>query len=279
MEIDFKPKRVLREIRSFKEAYPNSCITHEKSEIFITESNLMCIIRLTLDWPFTAPIVLVNYNKNLFYQHKIKNWNPIMDIRTIFCDVLNTTQKGFYKNVEWVENEFSKIILHYNMNKLKTKYLNIKVEYCEITNLTTICLDNLTIIISKEEIEVFEDDNDWPKHMIPSYVNNIGDMIDEILNIKRSNQADPETYISKCKRSLSLHFDDISYHENHQTFIINSLKYLIIIGININSQYLAPMVMIYHKGIILSTSYDFSNWNPDNLGNIIMEAITDYEKS
>ncbi len=78
---------------------------------------------------------------------------------------------------------------------------------------------------------------------------------------------------------MSKYFDDVIYNDNHETFIINSSKYLIIIGIAIDSQYLPPMVMVYSKGTILSISYDFSDWNPDNLGDIITKAIANYENN
>lgn len=283
-EINSRHKRILREIQLFKEVFPNSNITHKDLEIEITETNLRCIIKLPSEWPFKQPFTIIKYDNYTFNLPTIKDWNPIMDIRTIFYDIKNIIKNSSYKNLEKIENNIenkieNKIISSDDIDKLKLTYPNIKVEYCEITNSLTICLDSLTIIISKEKINVFEDENDWPRHMIPSYTTNISDIVGDILNIKRVNQSAPETYISKCKQSLITYFDDISYNENHQTFVINSLKYLIIIGININSQYLSPMVMIYHKGIILGVSYDFSNWNPDNLGKIIMEAIINYEKS
>ena len=73
-------------------------------------------------------------------------------------------------------------------------------------------------------------------------------MLDEIIYIKNSNKTtNYKDYILTCKNSLNKYFDDVdddvNYNNNHQTFIVNSEKYLIIIGININSQYLPPMVM------------------------------------
>jgi hypothetical protein len=299
MDTGFRSKRITKEIQLFKEAFPNTNITHKNLKIVITKLNFKCIIELSPDWPFLgSPIVLVNYDNYAFYQPPITDWNPIMDIRTVFYDVLSTIENGSYKNLERIQNDVLsngsyknleriqdelkkiKLITSDQIDILKINYPNIKVSYCEILNSNIISLDDLKIIISSNEINVFENENDWPKFMIPNYNNNISDIIDEIWYIRNLNQnANHTDYISRCKNSLGLHFDDINYNENHQTFIINSLKYLIIIGININSQYLSPMVIIYNKGTILSISYDFSNWLPDNLGNIITDAIKNYENS
>lgn len=277
METNFRSKRILRDIQSFKETFPNNNITHKDLKIVITATNLKCIIKLPSDYPFNPPLVLVNYDGCTFYQSKIVNWITVMDIRTVFDDVLNTINDGSYKNFERIQN---KINLSDHIDTLKIKYPNIKVTYCEITNSQIISLDDLNITISSNEINVFETENDWPKHMIPNYSNNLFNIVDEIWYIRKSNQTtDPTDYISKCKNSLSLYFDHIDYAIHHQTFIINSSKYLIIIGINVNSQYLAPLVMVYSKRTILSVSYDFSNWHPDNLGKIISEAIKNYENS
>jgi len=295
---DFRPKRILREIQLFKEAFPNNNITHKDLVITITEPNFKCIIKLPLNWPFKSPLVLVNYDNYAYYQPSIQDWNPAMDIRTIFYDVLNTIENCSYKNLERIQDKVDKSVDSITLNKvnkvnkianlitpdhieiLRKNYPNIKVEYCGITKSQIIILSDLKIIMSSDEIDVYENENDWPKHMIPSYSNNIFNIIDEIWYIRNSNRTkDPADYVSKCKNSLSSRFDDISYNNNHQTFIINSSKYLIIIGINVNSQYLSPLVMVYSKGTILGISYDFSDWNPDNLGKIIIEAINNYEKS
>lgn len=311
MDTNFRPKRILREIQLFKEAFPDINIIHKDLTIIITRPNFKCVIKLPLDWPFKPPIVLVNQNNYSYYQPQIIDWNPIMDIRTIFNDILNTIEDCSYKNFQFSiekpeskkdsgfslnfegiqdkinrsynlisHNKIANLITQDDIQILRKNYPNIKVSYCEITNFQIISLSDLKIIINSEEIEVIENENEWPKHMIPNYSNNIFDIIDEIWYTRNSNQSTNNVdYISKCKDSLRSYFDDISYSENHQTFIINSSKYLIIIGININSQYLSPLVMIYHKGTILSIRYDFSNWNPDNLGKIIIEAIDNYENS
>ena len=291
---DFRSKRILREIELFKEAFPNNNITYKDSKIVIFGQNIKCIVQLSHDWPFNPPLALVNYDNYAFYQPQICDWNPVMDIRTIFTDILNTIEDCSYKNLARIQDKVDKtvdpikldkadkvvdLITLDDINILKIKYPNIKVAYCE-QNCYIISLVDLEIFISSNEINVYENENDWPKHMIPKYSNNIFDIVDEIWKTKKSNHTKDHTdYISLCKKSLNLYFDDINYNENHQTFIINSSKYLIIIGINVNSQYLSPMVMIYSKGMILGITYDFSNWLPDNLGKIIVEAIDNYEKS
>ena len=291
METDSRTKRILREIQLFKEAFHKYNITYENFKIVITEPNFKCIIQLPSDWPFKPATVLVNYNNYAYYQPKITDWNPIMDIRTIFYDVLSTTENGSYKNLERIQHKLeqnpilptklernNEPISSDHIEILRIKYPNIKVIYCPITKLQIITLDDLKIIISYNEISVYENENDWPKHMIPDHNKNIFDIIDEIVYTRNSNQTTDSTdYILKCKKSLSKFFDDVQYSEDHQTFIVKSLKYLIIVTINAHSQYLAPIVMVYSKGGILGTSYDFSNWNPDNLGDIITKAINNYE--
>ncbi len=299
METDFRFKRILRETQLFKEAFPNYDITYKDFKIVIIKPNFKCIIKLPGDWPFKPATVMVNYNNYAYYQPKILDWNPIMDIRTIFYDVLNAKENGLYKNFERIQDKNSKLdedpIPQVNLNIelernndtissdhieiLRIKYPNVKITYCSIMKLQIISLGDLKIIISSSEIVVYENENDWPKYMIPDHSNNIFDIVDNVFNTKNTNQvADPTDYILKCKHSLNKFFDHIDYNEHHQTFLVSSLKYLIIIGINISSQYLAPMVMVYSKGCILSMSYDFSYWDPNILGDIILEAIHNYEK-
>lgn len=293
--------RIAKEVQLFKEAFPYHDIINEDLKIIIEGLNLKCMIKLPSNWPLYPPIVIIDYDNYIFYQPQI-NWNPIMDLRTIFNDVINITQNNSYKDFKRIESNIDDII-EFNsdkfyrtlrvsdinnldnlddlddIDKLRKYYPNIKVD--KIMKSKIIHLGDLEIIISKDEINVFENGNDWPAHMIPTYNDNTLEIVDCIFNTKQLNRVkNPDDYISKCQLSLKQHFDgNINYDEYHQTFIINSPKYLIIVGINVNSQYLSPMTMIYHKGTILGIQYDFSNWNPDNLGKIISNAIHNYELS
>ena len=109
MEINWRSKRILKEIYLFKEAFPCTNIKHKNSIVVITQANFKCIIKLASDWPFNPPLVLVNYNNYEFYQPTIADWNLIMDIRTIFYDVMNTINNNSYKNLERIENKVTNI--------------------------------------------------------------------------------------------------------------------------------------------------------------------------
>jgi len=283
METDFKLKRILREIDLLKEAFPEKTISYNKLKIVVTDDNFKCIIKLPSNWPFHPPVVLINYQDYSYYQPQIKDWTPVMDLRTVFYDILNTIVNGKYINISKIENIKNKskndlMITSEHQALLKSKYIDIEIIHSEITNYPTIKLNGLEITISYDEITVIEDEKDWPKYMIPDHTDNIFDIINQIVYNKLQSNIDQD-YISKCKISLIKYFDDIAYHDKHQTFIVNTSKYLIIIGVNINAQYLSPMIITYSKGSIIDTSFDVSNWEPDNLGINIINGINNYENS
>ncbi len=74
--------------------------------------------------------------------------------------------------------------------------------------------------------------------------------------------------LKQIQKSLDYYFDCVIYNPYHQTFIINDVQALIMIGISLN----LPVITAYRHGNLVTNHFNLENWK-ENLGKIIYEAI------
>jgi hypothetical protein len=125
-------------------------------------------------------------------------------------------------------------------------------------------------------IFIYENGRKWYMNIRPTIKNplNLIDIMTQVNDIRvKLTWCTPNEYIEWLSRSLREKFDNVIYNNSHRTFIVDSPRGLIIIGIVPFSPYLELVITIYYEGDIVDTHFDLSNWNSDcDLGEIIVNT-------
>lgn len=246
MKLNARHTKFYQDLERFKETYPDVAMWDghsETTDVFrVNFININCYLIFPVDWPFRQPSIKMYDEITVI----IDQWNPSIDLRSIYNFILN--------------DEFYSQILD-----LKQNYNEIEITYDH--NTFNIIYKNLAIIISKNEIIVYEDEQDWPSRMLPSLDNfNLTNIFKYIIDMRE--QPVDKDYINNLEFSLKSKFKNVVYNTEHKTFIIDDPKGLILVGIP-EKDYLVPNIMIFRQGIILPASFNFDqNWK-SNLGEII----------
>jgi hypothetical protein len=236
-------RKFQKDIDSFKEDYPDVPIIVEDYKITFPDIN--CVLTFPLDWPFHPPVIKVGD-----ITIHIKDWNMGTDLRTIYNFILYEDN-----NVQ--------------IQKLKEKFPEIEIVYEDFVCIFEITYKNLDIIISKNKISVYEDNQEWPEYMIPSkYSFDLVSMFEYIIKLR--DQPENKRNVEKLESSLRVKFDNIVYNSIHRTFIIDDPKGLIIVGVP-DKSYLSPNITIYRQGHIWSVNCELGD--DSDLGEVLVITL------
>lgn len=262
-------KRITIDSQRIKELYPNISIDRQNDLIKITDGMLRCVITLPKNYPFTEPVVFVNY-KNHSYNQSLPDWSATMDFRTIFNQVLVNLQdqddKSNLIDIMTLRSEkgFSSYKLNHNvLNKVREHYPDITIKHDNHHILVK--FNNIEMYIEPFKVSITEGDREWGPI---AYDIDIINMIKEVIDIH--NRPD-DLSIKTLTVSLETYFDNVVYNDDHQTFMIQCSQAVIIIGISLRSHIL-PTITTYCQGMIVNKEYHLLNWQND-FGKVIYDGI------
>ena len=247
-------KRIITDVRNFKNTYPNIIIKQELNTITLDNELFHCIIELSEKYPFTEPIITVHH-KETIYHKTMSDWSPIMDIRTIYEHLLMQFKKGEIDKD--VSNPMFYVVDYHALLNLKEKYPNINIinEHHQFI----LCIDEIEIFIALNKIDVLENGKKWPGYMTPSYTKNVLSIVEQVI--------DNKTNLEKNKRndlqlSLECYFDTVSYNAYHKIFMIDCKQGLIVIN--------QSTITIYTNNI---KTFELENKLDVDLGKFVYDMI------
>lgn len=268
---DGHSRRLDEQIVPLKEAFQN--ITVSKKEIShghiiaICNENFKCLICYPLDWPFKAPKISIIY-KGHTQEKFISEWNPVTNLISIYMFVLDHIEKIITRSEELK----TQIIL------IKAMFKDIHVDYSETEGIVDIKYDNLDILIhlAKDgQVDVAENGREWPDSMRPKIESlDLSKIVSEIIEMRdKTRKTYSDDYVERLYQSIQVKFPNVLYSSDHSVFIISMSKELITIGVNPETPYLAPLIFVFRKGIMIG-EYDIDKWTKlSDLGEILFNKV------